>query len=321
MKTGSQKDLPFIIGITKDDGGYRLSKIWEDLKEEGEDWKNYGPNRLLDIPFDKISEYDKLLAQVIRHFYLGPNPMEAKRENSRALMNMFTDAVYRSPTNKILQLLDGTRESQLFSYEIVHKPSKSHLEDFEAMARNDKNDNAFAVVHGDDLLYIFDNIREDLNEAISSKEDKKARKAIVNMWTNFAKFEDPTPYKNPNYPRWKPYDKVNRAYLAIGPKSKVKRKSRNAAMYFWDKHYWQDIDSTFSDIFGRSSIKSRAASKLLRQPVSLPASTQAKSRVGYPMSAQHLASYSPDQKPISYNFMPTYQSQQLYKQINTHGKK
>merc|ERR1712038_993061 len=131
MKTGSQKDLPFIIGITKDDGGYRLSKMWEDLKEEGEDWKNYGPNRLLDIPFDKISEYDKLLAQVIRHFYLGPNPMEAKRENSRALMNMFTDAVYRSPTNKILELLDGTRENHLFSYEIAHKPSKSHLEDFE----------------------------------------------------------------------------------------------------------------------------------------------------------------------------------------------
>jgi len=320
MKTGSQKDLPFIIGITKDDGGYRLSKMWEDLKEEGEDWKNYGPNRLLDIPFDKISEYDKLLAQVIRHFYLGPNPMEAKRENSRALMNMFTDAVYRSPTNKILELLDGTRENHLFSYEIAHKPSKSHLEDFEAMARDDENDNAFAVVHGDDLLYIFDNIREDLDGAISSDEDKKARKAVVNMWTNFAKYEDPTPYRNPNFPPWEPYDKVNRAYLAIGPKPTVKRKSHNEAMYFWERHYWQDIDSTFTENYGRNSIESRAASKLLRQPVPVPAIAQAQSREGYPISAQHPVSYSPGHQPVSYNFMPVYQPYQFYKQMNNHGK-
>merc|ERR1712061_622587 len=174
--------------------------MWEDLKEEGEDWKNYGPNRLLDIPFDKI-----------------------------------------------LGLLDGTRENHLFSYEIAHKPPKSHLEDFEAMARDDENDNAFAVVHGDDLLYIFDNIREDLDGAISSDEDKKARKAVVNMWTNFAKYEDPTPYRNPNFPPWEPYDKVNRAYLAIGPKPTVKRKSHNEAMYFWERHYWQDINITKLD--------------------------------------------------------------------------
>ena len=167
------------------------------------------------------------------------------------------------------------------------------------------------------ILYIFDNIREDLNEAISSKEDKRARKAVVKMWTNFAKFEDPTPYKNPNFPRWKPYDNVNKAYLAIGHKSTVKRKSRNAAMYFWEKHYWQDIDSTFTESYGRNSIQSRAASKLLRQPVSVPTVAQAQSRAGYPMSA-----LLPGHKPVSYNFMPAYQPYQTsYKQMNTHGKK
>ena len=318
MKTGNQKDLPFIIGITKDDGGYRLSKMWENLKEEGEDWKSYGPNRLLDIPFDKVSEYDKLLAQVIRHFYLGPNPMEAKRDNSRALMNMFTDAVYRSPTNKILELLDNDRTNLLFSYEIAHKPAKSHLEDFEALARDDENDNAFAVVHGDDLLYIFDNIREDLKDAISSPEDRKTRKALVNMWTNFAKYEDPTPYRNPNFPPWEPYNKVDRAYLHVGPKPMVKRKSHNEAMYFWERHYWQDIDSTFTENYGRNSIESRAAaaSKLLRQPIPVPAGV-AQAREAYPMqTAQRPVSYSPAGGQ-QFNFMPVYQPPyQFYKQMN-----
>ena len=270
-----------------------------------------------------LDEADKLLSQVIRHFYLGPNPMEAKRDNSRALMNMFTDAVYRSPTNKILELLDNDRDNHLFSYEIAHKPKKSHLEDFEALARDDESDKAFAVVHGDDLLYIFDNIRDDLKDAISTPEDKKTRRALVNMWTNFAKYEDPTPYRNPNFPPWEPYNKVDRAYLHVGPKPMVKRKSHNEAMYFWERHYWQDIDSTFTENYGRNSIESRAAaaSKLLRQPVAMPAGVvvpQARNEAYPPMSGQRPISYSPaGQQAFNYNFMPVYQPHQFYKQMNT----
>jgi carboxylesterase type B len=254
MKTGNQKDLPFIIGITKHDGGYRLRKVWDELVEEGEDWESYGPHRLLDVPYDKISDYDKLLAQVVRHFYMGPKEMKPDPDNSKALMQMFTDAVYRSPTNKILELLDEERVSHLFSYEITHKPSKSHLQDFEVVARAaDDKDEEFAVVHGDDLLFLFDNVKEHLQGAVKTEDDKRTRKALVKMWTNFAKYEDPTPYRNPNMPPWDPYDKTTRAYLAIGPKPKQMTKSHNAAMYFWERMYWQDLDLTFVKNLSRVS--------------------------------------------------------------------
>ena len=152
------------------------------------------------------------------------------------------------------------------------------------------------------------------------------------MWTNFAKYEDPTPYRNPNFPAWEPYNKVDRAYLLVGPKPSVETKSHNEAMYFWERHYWQDIDSTFTENYGRNSIESRAAaaSKLLRQPVAMPAAGAGpiQAREAYPMqTVQRPVSYSPAGQPqaFNYNFMPVYQPHQFYnkqpQQIsNAHGQ-
>merc|ERR1719433_1265951 len=154
----------------------------------------------------------------------------------------------------------------------------------------------------------------------------------VHMWTNFAKYEDPTPYRNPNFPAWEPYNKVDRASLLVGPKPSVETKSHNEAMYFWERHYWQDIDSTFTENYGRNSIESRAAaaSKLLRQPVAMPAAGAGpiQAREAYPMqTVQRPVSYSPAGQPqaFNYNFMPVYQPHQFYNKqpqqmSNAHGQ-
>ena len=104
----------------------------------------------------------------------------------------------------------------------------------------------FGVTAYDNLSFLF-NSPFMLEESVVTEEDMDTREAMVMMWTNFAKYGDPTPFENPKLPTWTRYKIRGQAYMQISPLSEVKRASHSNAMYFWQKLYWFDLDRAFQN--------------------------------------------------------------------------
>ena len=141
-----------------------------------------------------------------------------------------------------------TQEKPLYYYELNHQPSKSMVEIFginTGAASNGKLKD-FGVTAYDDLSFLF-NSPFMLEESVVTEEDMDTREAMVMMWTNFAKYGDPTPFENPKLPTWTRYKIRGQAYMQISPLSQVKRASHSNAMYFWQKLYWFDLDRAFQN--------------------------------------------------------------------------
>jgi hypothetical protein len=137
-----------------------------------------------------------------------------------------------------------SQSKPLYYYELSHQPSKSMVEIFGINTGAARED--FGVVLYDDLSYLF-NVPYGLVDAVQTQEDLDTRSAIIMMWTNFAKFGDPTPFENPKLPTWKRYQLRGQHYMEIGPNSELKKASHSNSMYFWQKLYWFDLDRAFKN--------------------------------------------------------------------------
>ncbi len=91
----------------------------------------------------------------------------------------------------------------MFLYVLVHKASRSFNEFFGAASGASNED--FGVAHGDDLLYLFKDIPF-MDGSINTDKDRKVADQITSMWTNFAKYGDPTPYQDGDLITWRPFD-------------------------------------------------------------------------------------------------------------------
>lgn len=80
------------------------------------------------------------------------------------------------------------------------------------------------------------------------------RKTLCKLWTNFAKYQDPTPeYDNPLPLKWKPLQPLNEnikeldlSYLIINDKPKMVQNINQVRMDFWRKLYgkWNNSFTT-----------------------------------------------------------------------------
>ncbi|CAB3244715.1 unnamed protein product [Arctia plantaginis] len=72
------------------------------------------------------------------------------------------------------------------------------------------------VSHGDDLTYLFP-LKKYLGKVDMSSETFKAINRTCTLWTNFAKYGNPTPTFDENLGvEWKPYTLENQEYLDLG---------------------------------------------------------------------------------------------------------
>ncbi len=102
IKGGKQKDLPIIIGISANDGGIMLAQHWNHLPEINDNWGHYGPKIVLNLPFDRTKRYDRLIANVTRHFYTGKADLTI--DESQGIVDMITDSAFRAPALKAAHL-------------------------------------------------------------------------------------------------------------------------------------------------------------------------------------------------------------------------
>ncbi|CAH2084437.1 unnamed protein product [Euphydryas editha] len=87
------------------------------------------------------------------------------------------------------------------------------------------------VGHGDDVFYLFPNMDVDMNSTAFKMVDQ-----LTTLWTNFAKYGDPTPDDSLGV-KWLPYTIENQDYLDIGENLVPGTYPEKEDVEFWEKMF------------------------------------------------------------------------------------
>ncbi|CAB3244717.1 unnamed protein product [Arctia plantaginis] len=95
------------------------------------------------------------------------------------------------------------------------------------------------VSHGDDLAYLFP-LKKYLGKVDMSSETFKAINRTCTLWTNFAKYGNPTPTLDENLGvEWKPYTLEKQEYLDLGNTLKMDSAPDKEEIELWESVFKQ----------------------------------------------------------------------------------
>lgn len=123
------------------------------------------------------------IAKSIFQEYIGS--VTIKDKDADQLTKMFGDFHFAIPHDETAQLHAADGITKVYAYELHHRGPHSYLDDF------DTNIGTHWVPHSEDLQFLFSNVPG--YDQLVSKDDLKLKQIMLTLWTNFAKFGNPTP--------------------------------------------------------------------------------------------------------------------------------
>ncbi|XP_057654109.1 venom carboxylesterase-6-like isoform X1 [Diorhabda carinulata] len=218
LKNGEYYRVPVIIGVNSNEGVvakdlpalFRLYLIKYDI-----DYKSLAPTDLTSSSSNKSSA-----AIDIRFHYFGVFSI-ALQEN--AIVKFISDDQFNRPTRRTV--LNMAKYSPVYFYVFSYKG-----------LLGDGTEGVKGVGHGEDLGYLFSNTNN-----TERTDDQIVRTRLITLWTNFAKYGNPTP-RNDNYlqnVRWQTAssDSSNLTYLNISDDLRNEVNPFDNNMKFYDTVY------------------------------------------------------------------------------------
>jgi len=217
MRSGSFQPVPWVVGITDDEGADRGHAFFSDMKavrEYEEDYEKLGP--LMFGLGDGQSEAPKIMAKRVKDFYWGEE--ELGPETSTALINAISDSSYSYPVDA------ASKEMMMKSGENVHvyhftyrgEHSLTHLKPNAYPPQLEKNDLHTGVANGDDLMYLFP-ILQGLFRPLGA-DDLKFSHRLIELYFSFANDGKPRIPMGEDIDDfvWSPANPSNITHLNIG---------------------------------------------------------------------------------------------------------
>jgi len=232
LKTGEFAKVPVLLGTVANEGAVNIMQILGPAPNKEMLWGFTGAQQLQLTRSGNITETEVdelLMMKVITKYYTNSN--YDLRETGQGWMDMFTDALYLSPAQKVAQFITENGQ-QVFNYHFTHVGQKTVSKLFGAP------DNSLAPVHGDDLFYLFQVIA---GMEIKGEEDNKVSDIMIEYWTNFAKYGNPSPFLDTDIPHWKPYGQEKR-YMEIKVAPEMKGEILPDRMLLWQKVLWDKME-------------------------------------------------------------------------------
>ncbi|KAL1116577.1 hypothetical protein AAG570_005049 [Ranatra chinensis] len=152
------------------------------------------------LMYDSTSSKPGLVTKNLRAFYMNNNKISL--ENIRPVIDMVSDAWFVYPLHESLNRHNGT----VFSYYFDHKGEENLIK---SMGSNLD----LGIGHGEELAYLFNNTMVRIYEG-GSELDRTISKSMIELWTNFAIYGNPTPgLEGLN---WRPWTRDGHETLHIG---------------------------------------------------------------------------------------------------------
>nr|ANS53406.1 esterase 6 [Sitophilus oryzae] len=219
MASGDFNQVPYMMGFTSQEGGQTVEVI---------DWiKLYilatfdaDPVKLVPICMNINDTTSKnAVSLFIKTHYFGIIPAAFSDEE---IIQYISDDQFVRPVYQSAKLMSQYTDVYLYRF--------SYLGDVYKSTRSTTD-----VYHAEELNYLF-KIAD--NPQLTSTDDLKVRKQLIKLWTNFAKYSNPTPQLDFdfNLAIWDKVDSNNIRYLDIGNYLAM---SSNLTQYSLD--FWQEL--------------------------------------------------------------------------------
>uniref|UniRef100_A0A2A4JR93 Carboxylic ester hydrolase n=1 Tax=Heliothis virescens TaxID=7102 RepID=A0A2A4JR93_HELVI len=223
-ETPKAENMPILIGFNKHElvGSYlfRNEEFFENLNV-----LNNNLDRIFDFGDDKREMKDS-----VSHFYFGDKPFSDDVKWS--LGNFDSDFVYIHPIQRSIQKYLKARSGNIYHYMFSYVGGRSTVKLSDEL--NDSNDDPCCALHADDLAYLFTMDHKPEPTA----EDEVIIKQMTTMWTNFAKYSDPTPQTTELLPvKWEPLTEEAYTYMEIGSELSLGSRPAHDRMAFWNLFY------------------------------------------------------------------------------------
>ena len=238
LTVGNFKKVPLILGITKDDGGLILL-IDPRMKEAFEENNTTLLMNTLGLATyygsQGITDEKEQIVNVMKRFYLSEGSYD---DNEKNLIDMATDSWFGSCAAEVSKL--HQKFASVFPYILNERCSDFSFASFYGAGSKD-----YGVSHADDLNCLFKpaQIFGSISEA-----GQLTSKAMLQSWTNFAKYEDPSPYLS-SEPAWPKGELMFFEEESGLKKNESQLENILARMLLWDKMYWEPLEDTF-DVVG-----------------------------------------------------------------------
>ncbi|XP_013141526.1 PREDICTED: acetylcholinesterase-like [Papilio polytes] len=172
--------------------------------------------------FNKTQLQD--MSNIVRQFYIGDEKISTK--NLQTIVDFESDFTYMHPIHRRMyqNIYNGCKNvyHYVFSYH-----GQRHIS-----LRKD-NVTIYGAAHSDELGYLFD-MPVVLEDEITL-EDQIIIDRMTTLWTNFAKFGDPTPIVSDLLPvKWIPVTDRRMFYYNIDTKVTLERRMFHKEVAFWD---------------------------------------------------------------------------------------
>lgn len=233
LKVGAFNKAPMISGTVANEGALQVMGLLGPAQNKDMLWGYVGAQQLLFTEGNNITETKEnevYLAQIVTKYYTQAN--YDLRESGQSWMDMFTDSGFLSPDQKVMQLMTQ-HGSQVFNYIFSYVPTNTIAKIYGAP------DTSISPVHAEDILFLFE---EFANIRISTDEELALSDKILTYWTNFAKYNHPSPFMDDSLPAWKPYSESKR-YMELKPEPEMKENPHHLRMMFWQNMLWNNRES------------------------------------------------------------------------------
>ena len=190
----------------------------------------------LSLNIDPMSDEAKKLGKEIKEFYFGEKPIDEKALPE--FVKMMTDFQFTVPQTMSNELHARYQSGgKQYVYEFCYDGELNVFKELLKMTE------VRGACHFDEIFYLFDCKLVGMNVSENSPAGKM-RRTMCKMWTNFAKFGNPTPDGENDLPfKWNPVrsaessNHINIDYLRIGDSIEMKENLYKTRTDFWRQIY------------------------------------------------------------------------------------
>ncbi|XP_076326995.1 acetylcholinesterase-like isoform X1 [Tachypleus tridentatus] len=235
IQQGRYSMVPFMTGFTKDEVSIWMEH-YEDPAEEQvtkEKLKEYLKN-MLDPKADNLDNLEALVHAVHTEYVVKQHrssgfnnfTQDATTANIRTLVQILGDAGLKAPCVKHVQLLVNQNYTPIYLYEFTYSSTDDWIS---------KDRPWLGAYHESEMYYILGYPQLAVKNAYRTLQDQAVSNVLVKLWSNFAKYGNPTP-KNDDVQvnfTWQPYTKDKPVYADLGEQAIMKRSDHMSSMNFW----------------------------------------------------------------------------------------
>lgn len=221
LQSHSYKDVPILSGFNNVEGlaSYHYYEQSEDYFEVA----GLSFEAKVDGYLNLSEEEKDLASKYVQDFYLGDS--KNIRNSVYEMIDFNSDFTYIYPIRHSTTYHLNRNSNQIYQYTFSYSGHRNLIKQM-------LNITVDGASHGDELGYLFDSNYMTFPDDI---HDELLIRRLTTMWTNFAKYSNPTPSVSDLIPIiWEPSDKNSRRFLIIDKELQMSYHPYHQRMAFWD---------------------------------------------------------------------------------------